>query len=198
MGFSRQEYWSGVPLPSPVYRNKTIANPHQVSTIRFQQFNTWSVWFCFSFSNPLLQLYWNKLKHTVLSVNTKKERKKVKSLSCVRLFATPWAPDQAPPSMRFSRQEYWNGLPLRITQTLIVAVSKLASLTVCLLFQSVAMAATVLRLLMKNSSCSLSSPGTRRTQWEQQLWPKQGFSTQVSQRFGPSSCLAAHWSWACI
>ena len=37
---------------------------------------------------------------------------KVKSLSCVRLFATPWTvAHQAPPSMRFSRQEYWSGLP---------------------------------------------------------------------------------------
>ena len=38
---------------------------------------------------------------------------KVKSLSCVQLFATPWtAAYQAPPSMGFSRQEYWSGLPL--------------------------------------------------------------------------------------
>ena len=37
---------------------------------------------------------------------------KVKSLSCVRLFATQWAVAyQAPPSMGFSRQEYWSGLP---------------------------------------------------------------------------------------
>ena len=36
----------------------------------------------------------------------------VKSLSCVRLFATPWTVAcQAPPSMGFSRQEYWIGLP---------------------------------------------------------------------------------------
>ena len=67
-------------------------------------------------------------------------------------------------------------------------LSKLASLTICLLFQSVAMAAS---LLMKNSACSLSSPGTRRPHWEQQLWPKQVFSTQVSQQSAPSSCLAA-------
>ena len=34
----------------------------------------------------------------------------VKLLSCVRLFATPWTVDhQAPPSMGFSRQEYWSG-----------------------------------------------------------------------------------------
>ena len=38
---------------------------------------------------------------------------KVKSLSHVQLFATPWtAAYQAPPSMGFSRQEYWSGLPL--------------------------------------------------------------------------------------
>ena len=37
---------------------------------------------------------------------------KVKSLSRVRLFATPWTVAyQAPPSMGFSRQEYWSGLP---------------------------------------------------------------------------------------
>ena len=35
---------------------------------------------------------------------------KVKSLSRVRLFVTPWsAAYQAPPSMGFSRQEYWSG-----------------------------------------------------------------------------------------
>ena len=37
---------------------------------------------------------------------------KVKSLSRIRLFATPWtAAYQAPQSMEFSRQEYWSGLP---------------------------------------------------------------------------------------
>ena len=37
---------------------------------------------------------------------------KVKSLSCVQLFATPWTVAyQALPSMEFSRQEYWSGLP---------------------------------------------------------------------------------------
>ena len=36
----------------------------------------------------------------------------VKSLSHVQLFATPWTvAHQAPPSMEFSRQEYWSGLP---------------------------------------------------------------------------------------
>ena len=37
---------------------------------------------------------------------------KVKSLSRVLLFATPWTVAyQAPLSMGFSRQEYWSGLP---------------------------------------------------------------------------------------
>ena len=36
----------------------------------------------------------------------------VKLLSRVQLFATPWAVAyQAPPSMDFSRQKYWSGLP---------------------------------------------------------------------------------------
>ena len=44
---------------------------------------------------------------------------KVKSLSRVRLFASPWtAAFQAPPSVGFSRQEYWSGLPLPSPQHL--------------------------------------------------------------------------------
>ena len=60
MEFSRQEYWSGLPFPSPYMQDE----------------------------------------------------KKVKSLSRVRLFATPWTVAyQAPLSMGISRQEYWSGLP---------------------------------------------------------------------------------------
>ena len=45
--------------------------------------------------------------------NAWKWKVKVKSLSCVRLLATPWtAAYQSPPSMGFSRQEYWSGVPL--------------------------------------------------------------------------------------
>ena len=45
--------------------------------------------------------------------NAWKWKVKVKSLSCVQLSATPWtAAYQAPPSMGFSRQEYWSGVPL--------------------------------------------------------------------------------------
>ena len=46
-------------------------------------------------------IYW-EAKHTT----------EVKSLSRVQLFVTLWtAAHQAPPSMGFSRQEYWSGLP---------------------------------------------------------------------------------------
>ena len=45
--------------------------------------------------------------------NAWKWKMKVKSLSCVGPSATPWtAALQAPPSMGFSRQEYWGGVPL--------------------------------------------------------------------------------------
>ena len=50
--------------------------------------------------------------------NAWKWKVKVKSLSCVRLFPTPWKPGvfppcslPGPPSMGFSRQEYWSGVP---------------------------------------------------------------------------------------
>ena len=45
--------------------------------------------------------------------NAWKWKVKVKSLSHIRLFVTPLsAAYQAPPSMGFSRQEYWSGVPL--------------------------------------------------------------------------------------
>ena len=52
-------------------------------------------WFAISFSNA-----W-------------KWKGKMKSLSHIRLVVTPWdAAYQAPPSLGFSRQEYWSGVPL--------------------------------------------------------------------------------------
>ena len=51
-----------------------------------------------------VEIFINSLKVTM--------KVKVKSLSRVRLFATSWtAAYQAPPSMGFSRREYWSGLP---------------------------------------------------------------------------------------
>ena len=52
--------------------------------------------------------------------NAWKWKVKVKSLSRVRLFATPWtAAYQAPPSMGFSRQEYWSGCSVNDTEQMV-------------------------------------------------------------------------------
>ena len=48
----------------------------------------------------------------IISLFISRPSDQVKSLSRVRLFATPWTVAyQASPSMGFPRQEYWNGLP---------------------------------------------------------------------------------------
>ena len=79
MGFSRQEYWSGVPLPSPL--EKPIV-------VDYWGFQGGSV-----------------VKN--VPANAGKWKVKVKSLSRARPSATPWtAAFQAPLSMGFSRQEY--------------------------------------------------------------------------------------------
>ena len=71
MGFCRQEYWSGVPLPSLPSEGRQTENHN----------------------------------HRKQSNHMDYRKRKVKSLSGVRLFATPWTVAyQAPPSMGFSRQ----------------------------------------------------------------------------------------------
>ena len=55
--------------------------------------------------------------------NARKWKVKVKSLSRVWPVATPWtAAHQAPPSMGFSRQEYWSGVPLPSPSTYYSAI----------------------------------------------------------------------------
>ena len=57
--------------------------------------------------------------------NAWKWKVKVKSLSCVRLLVTPGtAAYQAPPSMGFSRQEYWSGVPLTSPQRTLGRILK--------------------------------------------------------------------------
>ena len=91
MGFSRQDYWSGLPFPSPGDLPdpgiKPVSLTSPALTNRF--FTIGATW-------EALQLGWSE----------------VKSLSGVQLFETPWTVAyQAPQSMEFSRQEYWSGLP---------------------------------------------------------------------------------------
>ena len=82
-------------------------------------------WATFTFTiNPevellchMLTLYSVSWGTTILFYTVKV---KVKSLSCVWLFETPWtAAHQATPSMRFSRQEYWSGLPFSSPRDLL-------------------------------------------------------------------------------
>ena len=78
--------------------------------------------------------------------NAWKWKVKVKSLSRVRPSATPWtAAYQAPPSMGFSRQEYWSGVPLPSPQMIIgehmyvvtsLNFTTLSSFKVCSLYWS--------------------------------------------------------------
>ena len=61
--------------------------------------------------------------------NAWKWKVKVKSLSRAGLLATPWtAAYQAPPSMGFSRQEYWSGVPSpspnRLSYSLAIIIYK--------------------------------------------------------------------------
>ena len=54
----------------------------------------------------------------------------MKSLSHVQLLATPWtAAHQAPPSMEFSRQEYWSGVPL---PSPLISLALLLSMLPCM------------------------------------------------------------------
>ena len=78
-----------------------------------------------SYALPHTVNYWNRKmsisstgRHQLLTPterdvpSTIKQEGEVKSLSRVRLFATSWrVAYQAPPSVGFSRQEYWSGLP---------------------------------------------------------------------------------------
>ena len=91
VGFSKQEYWSGLSCPPPgdLPNPRTKPMPLTSPALASRLFTTRATW-----EDPMLLLL----------------------LSCfsrVWLVETPWtAAYQAPLSMGFSRQEYWSGLPL--------------------------------------------------------------------------------------
>ena len=105
MGFPRQEYWSGLQLPSPKYDHAAATSLQSCPTLRNPRDGSPSG----SPNSGILQartLEWVAISFS----NVWKWEMKVKSLSRVRLLATPWtAAYQAPPSMGFSRLEYWSG-----------------------------------------------------------------------------------------
>ena len=89
MGLSRQEYWSGLPcpppgdLPDPGIEPRPLTSP-QVASGFFTTSVAWEA--------PSLT--------------------KLSRFSRVRLCETPeMAAHQAPPSLGFSRQEHWSGVP---------------------------------------------------------------------------------------
>ena len=62
--------------------------------------------------------------------NAWKWKVKVKSLSRVWLLETPWtAAHQAPPSMGFSRQEYWSGVPLPSPRRMVSKVKNWSAIS---------------------------------------------------------------------
>ena len=136
MGFSRQGYWSGLLLPSPgesswprgwtlhcrlfFYHWATREAPNKCPAAAAAK----SLQSCLTLCDPIDSsppgspipgiLQARTLEWVAISFsNAWKWKVKVKSLSCVRLLATPWTvAHQAPRSMGFSRQEYWSGVPL--------------------------------------------------------------------------------------
>ena len=124
MGFSRQEYWSGVPLPSPntsiweyKYINISIHRIYAAAAAKLLQS-------CPTLCNPIDSsppgssipgiLQPRRLEWVAMSFSSAwKWKVKLKSLSCVRLFTTPWTvTHQAPLSMGFFNQKYYSVLPL--------------------------------------------------------------------------------------
>ena len=89
MEFSRPEYWSGQSFPS----QGELPNPGIKPR------------------SPTLQA--DSLPTEPLGKPQKYHEKNVKSLSHVQLFVIPWTiAYHTPPTMRFSRQEYWSRLPI--------------------------------------------------------------------------------------
>ena len=137
MGFSRQEYWSGLPFLSPDDLPDPRIEPASPALAggffyhwatreapKYTAAAAKSLQSCPTLCDPIdgsppgspfpgiLQartLEWVAISFS----NAWKWKVKVKSLSRVQLLATPCtAAYQAPPPIGFSRQEYWSGVPL--------------------------------------------------------------------------------------
>ena len=118
MGFPRQGYWSGLPFPSP----GDSFQPRHIHTAAAAAAKLLQL--CLTLCDPIDSsppgspvpgiLQARTLEWVAISFsNAWKWKVKGKLLSRVWLLATPWtAAYQAPPSMGFSRQEYWSGVPL--------------------------------------------------------------------------------------
>ena len=130
MGFCKQEYWSGLPFPSLRILPTQGSNSHCRQTVYRLSHHEHpaaaakSLQSCPTPFDPvdgsppgsaipgILQARTLEWVASSFS-NAWKWKVKVKLFSHVPLLATPGtAAHQAPPSMGFSRQEYWSGVPL--------------------------------------------------------------------------------------
>ena len=140
MEFSRQEYSSGLPCPppgnlsDPGVKPRSLASPASAGSF-FTASATWEAQLppaaaaakllqsCLTLWDPIdgspsgspvpRILQARTLEWVAISFSNAHWKVKVKTLSHVRLIATPWtAAHQAPPSVGFSKQEYWSGVPL--------------------------------------------------------------------------------------
>ena len=135
MGFSRQEYWSGLPLPSlekdglkakSLSRVRLFVAPWTVAhqAPPFMDFSRQEYWSRLPFPSPGDFPYPGiEPRSPALYADALTSEPPGKSkddllllllsrFSHVWLCATPWmAAHQAPPSLGFSRQEHWSGLP---------------------------------------------------------------------------------------
>ena len=111
MGFSRQEYWSGVPLPYEV------GLKYEYSKKASQGVCMWARW---SLASPSRLWIYRSTRSWAHSPPTTQGRcsnyffafRKWKSLSHVQLFVTPWTLYcHAPLSMEFSMWGHWSKLP---------------------------------------------------------------------------------------
>ena len=115
-GTFRQEYWSGLPFPSPGHLPGPVIEARSPSLQADRSFTEWATreahshWSLWRKSNNLEYIS-TMICILLLCV--------CYFLSHVRLFASPWTvPSQAPLSMGFSRQEHWNGLPFLSSEDL--------------------------------------------------------------------------------
>ena len=135
MGFSRQEYWSGLPLPSPGDLSHPGIEPRspalQADSLLTELWRKpshciwWAIYhsecYILFFSTTYVYLYIYIYIYIHIHIKVK-----VKSPSRVWLFATPWTvAHQAPLSMEFSRQEYWSGLHLLLQEIFLTQGSNL-------------------------------------------------------------------------
>ena len=148
VGFPRQEYWTGLPLPSLGDLSNPGMEPGSATLAgdSLPLSHQGSPWNCYAVAAAAksLQSYLTlcdpidgsppgshipgilqarTLEWVAISFSSAgKWKVKIKSLSRVRPLATPWtAAYQAPPSMRFSRQEYWSGVPVP-SQIIVIVV----------------------------------------------------------------------------